>query len=135
MMELQEQEQREIAERQKDDTIRQIAAATGQSAQMLRALNRRRFNTPPDSLVDSRFEDVDSEIADHLQEEEQRRLNNERIDAIRNELWREWFGEDYDPAQIRAAAAGSLQQLGDIPPGSSYFGSVPSGYFGSVPSG
>ena len=39
MMELQEQEQREIAERQKDDMIRHMAAATGQSAQMLRALN------------------------------------------------------------------------------------------------
>ena len=37
MMELQEQEQREIAERQKDDMIRQIAVATGHSAQMLRA--------------------------------------------------------------------------------------------------
>ena len=66
MMELQEQEQREIAERQKDDMTRQIAAATEQYAQMLRALNRRRFNTPPDSLADSRFQDVDEDIADHL---------------------------------------------------------------------
>ena len=48
MMELQEKEQGEIAERRKDDMIRQIAAATGQSAQMLRALNRRRCNTPPE---------------------------------------------------------------------------------------
>ena len=79
MMELQEQEQREIAERQKDDMIRQIAAATGQSAQMLRALNRRRVYTPTDSLADSRFQDFEEEIADHLQqrEEEQHRLHDE----------------------------------------------------------
>ena len=53
MTELQEQEQREVAERQTDDMIRQIAPATGQSAQMLRALNRKRFNTLPDSMGDS----------------------------------------------------------------------------------
>ena len=78
MMELQEQEQREIAERQKDDMIRQIAAATGQSAQMLRAFNRRLLDTPSDSLADSRILDVDAVIADHIQhqEEEQRRLND-----------------------------------------------------------
>ena len=71
VIELQEQEQREIAERQKDDMIRQIAAATGQSAQMLRALNRRIFNTPPDSLADSRILDVDEVIADHIQQQEE----------------------------------------------------------------
>ena len=78
MMELQEQEQREIAERQKDDMIRQIAAATGQSAQMLRAFNRKMFNTPSDSLADSRILDVDEVIADHTQhqEEEQHRLSD-----------------------------------------------------------
>ena len=37
MMELHEQEQRELVEMQKEDMIIQIAAATGQSAQMLRA--------------------------------------------------------------------------------------------------
>ena len=72
MLELQEQEQRENAERQKDDMIRQIAAATGQSAQMLRALNRRRFNTPPDSLADSRNQNVDDVIADNTQQQEER---------------------------------------------------------------
>ena len=41
IMELQEQEQREIDERQKEDMIRQMAADTGQSAQMLRAINRK----------------------------------------------------------------------------------------------
>ena len=54
MMELQDQEQREVVETQQEDSIRQIAAATGQSAQMLRALNRIRLNTPPDSLANSR---------------------------------------------------------------------------------
>ena len=104
MMELQEQEQRELVERQKEDMIRQIAAATGQSAQMLRALNRRRFNTPPDSLADSRNQDVDEVIADHIQqqEEEQRRLNDERLRAMMAELEREWFGDNYDPVQFVA---------------------------------
>ena len=51
--------------------IRQMAAATGQSAQMLRALNRRRFNTPPDSLADSRTLDVNEVIADHIQQQDE----------------------------------------------------------------
>ena len=54
MIQFKEQEQGEIAERQKDDIIRQIAAATGQSAQMLKALNRRIFYTPLDSMAGSR---------------------------------------------------------------------------------
>ena len=103
MMELQEKEQGEIAERQKDDMIRQIAAATGQSAQMLRALNRRRFNTPPDSTADFRNRDVDEVIADHIQQqEEQRRLNDERLKAMTAELEREWFGDKNDPSQFAA---------------------------------
>ena len=58
---------------------------------MLRALNRRRLNTPPDSLADSRNQDVDEVIADHIQpqEEEQRRLNDERLRAMMAELERE----------------------------------------------
>ena len=89
---------------------------------MLRELNRRRCNTPPDSLADSRIQDVDEVTADHIQEqeEEQRRLNNERFDAMHNELWREWFGENYNLAQFAAESAGSL------PP-------VPTGSAGSLP--
>ena len=103
MMELQEQEQREIAERQKDDMIRQIAAATGQSAQMLRALNRRRFNTPPDSIAGSRNRDDDEVIADHIQQqEEERRLNDERLKAMTAELERKWFGDNNVPFQFAA---------------------------------
>ena len=137
MMELQEQEQREIAERQKDDMIRQIASATGQSAQMLRALNRRIFNTLPDSLADSRILDVNEVIADHKQkqEEEQRRLNDERFDDMHSELLREWFGENNIPAQFAAESAGSLPPVptgsaGSLPPvptGSSDLRSVPTG--------
>ena len=71
---------------------------------MLRALNRRRLNTPPDSLADSRNQDVDEVIADHIQqqEEEQRRLNDERLRAMMAELEREWFGDNYDPVQFVA---------------------------------
>ena len=84
--------------------IRQIAVATGRSAQMLRALNRRRFNTPPDSLADSRNQDVDEVIADHIhhQEEEQRKLNDEWLRAMMAELEREWFGDKNDPSQFAA---------------------------------
>ena len=77
-----------------EDMIRQIAAATGQSDQMLRAFNRRRLNTPPDSLPDSRNQDVDEVIADHIQpqEKERRRLNDERLRAMMADLKRKWFG-------------------------------------------
>ena len=54
MIEVQEQERQELVEKQNEERIRQIAAATEQSAQMLRALNRIRLNTPPDSLANSR---------------------------------------------------------------------------------
>ena len=59
MMELEEQQRREMVERQKEDMIREIAAATGQSAQMLRAINRRASNTPYNSLTDDRRHDID----------------------------------------------------------------------------
>ena len=36
--------------------IRQIAATTGQSAQMLRAMNRRACNATPTSLTDKRVD-------------------------------------------------------------------------------
>ena len=42
-MELEEQKRREIIGRQKEDVIRQIAATTGQSAQMFSAMHRRAF--------------------------------------------------------------------------------------------
>ena len=54
MMELEEQQRREMVERQKEDMNRFIAAATGQSAQMLRAINRRAYNAPTDSSSDEK---------------------------------------------------------------------------------
>ena len=50
---------------------------------MLRARNRRRFKTLPDSMGGSRNQDVDKAIAKHIQqEEEHRRLNDERFRAM-----------------------------------------------------
>ena len=56
MMELEEMERNEKIERYKDDLIRQIAQNTGHPAQLLRAMNRRRFVPSMASLADSRAE-------------------------------------------------------------------------------
>ena len=56
MMELEEMERNEKIERYKDDLIRQIAYNTGHPAQLLRAMNRRRFVPSMASLADSRAE-------------------------------------------------------------------------------
>ena len=79
------------------DMIRQIAAATLQSAQMLREFNTIIFNTPAVSIAGSWHQDVDEVIADHIQQqdEEQRRLNDERLRAMIAQLEREWFGDNY----------------------------------------
>ena len=67
--------------------LRQIAMATGTSAQVLRAFNRRTLNTPTERLADSRTDDVDELIADqaHALEEEHRRLYDERLSAMMEE--------------------------------------------------
>ena len=66
MMELEEMERNEKIERYKDDLIRQIAYNTGHPAQLLRAMNRRRFVPSMASLADSRaesdYQDLLSEI-------------------------------------------------------------------------
>ena len=61
--------------------VRQIAADTGAPAELLSALNRLTFNTPTDSLVDARHQDVDELIADHVHdlEDEHRRLYIARL--------------------------------------------------------
>ena len=59
-MELQEQERREIIGRQKEYVTRLLAAATGQSAQMLSAMNRRAFNEIHSNLTDDRVDDIDA---------------------------------------------------------------------------
>ena len=58
-MEVEEQRRREMVERRKEDVIRATATKTGQSAQLLRAINRRTFNAPTDSLTDNRRDDID----------------------------------------------------------------------------
>ena len=87
-MELEEQDRREILERQKEDMIRQIAGATGQSAQMLRAMNHRRFNATPNSLIDDRSDEVNNLaqllVDDHQAEQE--RLLQERLDLMRQQV-------------------------------------------------
>ena len=59
-MELEEQERREIIGRQKEYVIRLLAAATGQSAQMFSAMNRRAFNEIHSYLTDDRVDDIDA---------------------------------------------------------------------------
>ena len=80
MMGLEEQERTEIVERQKEDMSRQIAGATGQSAQMLAAMNRTRFNAKPISLTDGRSDDVNNLsqllVEDQQEEQERRRQKN-----------------------------------------------------------
>ena len=49
---------RETVERQKEHLIRQIAADTRQSAQLLRIMNKKRFNATPISLTDDRSDDL-----------------------------------------------------------------------------
>ena len=53
-MELEEQQRRQMVERQKAYMIREIASATGQSAQMLRAIDRRACNAPSSSQTEDR---------------------------------------------------------------------------------
>ena len=64
--------------------IRPIAANTRTLAQVLRAFNRRTFNTPTESYVGARTPDVYELIADqaHDLDEEQCILYDERIRAV-----------------------------------------------------
>ena len=73
--------------------IRQIAAATGTPAQHLRALIKIILISPTASLADSRHQDVDELIADHAHDldEEHRRLYNERIRALIEEVDRDMY--------------------------------------------
>ena len=96
-MELEEQDRREILERQKEEMIRQIAGATGQSAQMLRAMNQRRFNATPSSLIDDRSDEVNNLaqlLVDDHQAEQERRLQ-ERLDLMRQQV-NQGMGTDSD---------------------------------------
>ena len=59
MKELEEQQRREMVERQEEDMIRDIWSATGESAQMLRANYRRAYNGPSRSQTADRRDDID----------------------------------------------------------------------------
>ncbi|MFM7985360.1 MAG: hypothetical protein ACKPKO_39210, partial [Candidatus Fonsibacter sp.] len=84
MMELEEMERNEKIERYKDDLIRQIAYNRGHPAQLLRAMNRRRFVPSMASLADSRaesdYQDILSESGSHQYESNEALLA--RIRAI-----------------------------------------------------
>ena len=58
MMELEERQRREMVERQKEDMIREIAAATRQFAQMLRTIRRIFLHAPTGSLTYDRRDDI-----------------------------------------------------------------------------
>ena len=98
-MDLEEPEQRQIAERQTEDMIRRMAAATGQFAHTLRAMNRRRFNATPSSLVGDRNDDADVFAQPFVEDRraEQERLQQERLDRMRQEVNQD-MGNDSDLA-------------------------------------
>ena len=84
--------------------IRHMVAATGQSAQILRAMHMRRFNAPPDALADFRINDVDA-LAQPLfddRDAEQARMQRERIARMQDYVAGA-FGRDSEIAQRMAA--------------------------------
>ena len=97
MMEFEEQERREIVERQNEDSIRQITVATGQSAQMLRAMNRIRFNASTSSLTDDRSDYLDNlaHIFVEYRQAEQAIPQRARLDRMRQQL-NQCMGSDID---------------------------------------
>ena len=72
---------------------------------MLRALNRRIFNTPTDRLVYSTHADIDELGSENIdeQEEERRRLHAERIRAMREEVDRGMRHPTDIPSQLSAS--------------------------------
>ena len=98
-MELDEPQRREMVERQ-EEMIREIAAANGQSAQMLRAMNRRAYNAPTDSLADDRSDGIDA-LAQYVVDGvvvERARLARDRIGIM----------------QDHVAKIGTIYRLGNI---------------------
>ena len=83
--------------------IPQMDVATGQSAQIFRAMNMRRFNAPPDALADYRVNDVDTLVQPFVEDRqaEQERLQQERLDRMRQEV-NQGTGSDSDLADRMA---------------------------------
>ena len=104
--------------------IRQIATDSGTSAQLLRAHNKRTFNTHTEDLAYSRTYDVDELIADHAHElaDEQRRLREERLRAMRAVV----DGGMHRPSDVPSQLVGdtiripSIGMLQPVPIGSGY---------------
>ena len=68
--------------------VRQIAASTGQSAQMLRAMNRGQYVPSSDTLAYNRSQDIDQMAEPHvygMEEEESRRMYSDRIGMLRGQ--------------------------------------------------
>ena len=94
--------------------IKQIADDTGTPAQHLRALNKIIFYTPTECSTDSRNQDVDELIADHVhdREETQHRLYNERLSATIEEVNRDMYGPRDAPSQLTGEPAHIRVQTG-----------------------
>ena len=121
VMEFQEQEQRDIAGIQKEDMIRQMSAATGQSAQILRAMHRRRFNAPPMSLAVHRSDDL-SEYARQVLENQQlekEMMQRDRLGMMQQQV-NQGMGSDNDlaarMARIHIPPSISSEACSDVPP-------------------
>ncbi len=65
--------------------IRQIAASTGQSAEILRAMNRGQYVPSIDTLAFSRSQDIDQTAEPHVYglEAENRRMHADRVGMTR----------------------------------------------------
>ena len=87
-METEELERREKIERHKEDMIRQIAASTGQSAQMLRAMSRGQYVPSSDTLAYSRSQGIDqmAQPHDYSLEDENRRMYADRRGMMRSQI-------------------------------------------------
>ena len=93
MLGMEAQARRDIIGRQHEDMIRHITSDTGASAQLLSAFNNKTSNIPTESLADSRTQDVDELIADHVHdlEEEQRKVHDKRLRVMMEDIDREMF--------------------------------------------
>ena len=83
-----EELERDKIERYTDDMIKQIAASTGQSAQMLRAMNRGQSVPSVNTLAYNRSEGIDQIAEPHLygMEDENRRMYADRIGRMQGQL-------------------------------------------------
>ena len=99
--------------------IRQIAADTGQSAQMLRAMNRRRFNADSISLTDDINDDLSDSARQALEDHqlEQERMQRDRLDTMQhNDLAARMARMHVPPSSILSASFPSSEPAPPPPP-------------------